>query len=144
MAREAELITTSCDHLAPVQVRRRLAELSGLGWLLGEAMLVATELVTNAVRHSGCRPEDQLVVTVARRDGRVRVSVRDPGKSGRCARISDRPGSSGGLGLKIVDQLATEWGSQRNSDTYEVWAELPVDSSEATGREVRPAQRART
>lgn len=126
MAGEVARITLQCDKFAPVAARRRLAEMPDHGWLLGDAMLVATELVTNAVRHSMCHEQDVLHVSIQHLAGRLRIAVRDPGRSGRTARISDGNGWSGGLGLKIVDQLATHWGSNRLVDGYEVWAELPM------------------
>jgi serine/threonine-protein kinase RsbW len=96
---------------------------------LGDAMLVASELVTNAVLHSLCTEEDELVVSVARVDDFVRLSVRDPGLSGQTAKISGDPRWFGGLGLRIVEQLAARWGSQRHAEGYEVWAELPLMAS---------------
>src|SRR5947209_2839295 len=128
MAGEVVRITVPCNSLAPVVVRRRLAQLPDVGWPLGDAMLVATELVTNAVRYSMCKDEDVLLVCVHREGGHVRISVRDPGTSGGTARISDEDDWSGGLGLKIVEQLTVHWGSNRGADGYEVWAELAIVS----------------
>ena len=132
MAGEAANIKVRCDELAPVTVRRSLAQLADLGWVLGDAMLVATELVTNAVQHSLCREEDELVVSVWREPDYVRVSVRDPGHSGRTARMADETEPFGRLGLKIVEQLTARWGSDRGVDGYEVWAELPLARIEPT------------
>jgi anti-sigma regulatory factor (Ser/Thr protein kinase) len=95
-------------------------------------MLVATELVTNAVRHSMCEEHDVLRVSVRQEAGQVRVSVLDPGRSGGTARISAGDGWAGGLGLKIVEQLARQWGSNRSADGYEVWAELAIVTSGPT------------
>lgn len=128
MTGDVARITVACDSLAPVSVRRQLAELPDLGWLLGDALLVATELVTNAIKHSMCQPGDALVVTVDKQPEYVRICVRDPGVSGVTARILDGNGSFEGLGLRIVEQLATHWGSNRDADGYEVWAELPLDA----------------
>jgi len=130
MAGEVAQITVHCDQLAPVLVRRRLAELPELGWVLGDAMLVATELVTNAVRHSMCREDDELSVSVHEDGDQVRISVRDPGTSGGTARILEENEWFGGLGLRIVEQLATQWGSNREANGYEVWAGLPLLSAE--------------
>lgn len=124
-------MTMRCDELAPVRARRRLAELPDLGWALGDAMLVVSELVTNAVRHSLCSEADELAISVERLDDSLRVSVRDPGVSGRMARIAEEPRWFGGVGLRIVQQLTARWGSRRHADGYEVWAELPLV---ATGR----------
>ena len=114
-----------CDEFAPVAVRKAMTGLSDLGWVLGDAMLVASELVTNAVRHSHCTEHEFLNVCITR-DGRLRITVLDPGGSGRDAQIVDRPVELGGLGLKVVEQLATTWGTERRDDGYRVWAELEL------------------
>jgi anti-sigma regulatory factor (Ser/Thr protein kinase) len=114
-----------CDEFAPAAVREEMTRLSDLGWVLGDATLVASELVTNAVRHSLCTEDEYLSVLVTR-DGRLRISVLDPGRSGRDAEIADRPIELGGLGLKVVEQLATAWGAERHDEGYSVWAELDL------------------
>jgi serine/threonine-protein kinase RsbW len=114
-----------CDEYAPQAVREALAGLSDLGWILGDAMLVASELVTNAVRHSVCTEDDFLAVSISR-DGRLRISVLDPGGSKTEAKIADRPIELGGLGLKVVEQLSATWGSELRADGYRVWAELEI------------------
>ena len=121
-------MSTRCDRFAPGVVREALAGLpqADQGWVLGDAMLVASELVSNAVRHSGSA-EDQIVsVDVRRAADRLEISVSDPGESGGRAELSDRPMESGGLGLKVVDQLSARWGSERRGGGYRVWAELPL------------------
>jgi serine/threonine-protein kinase RsbW len=133
MAGEVARITVPCHSLAPALVRRRLAELSDLGWPLGDALLVATELVTNALRHSMCTDEDTLLVSVDGEADRVRIAVLDPGRSGGTARISANGHWLGGLGLKVVDQVSRHWGSNRSANGYEVWAELPrIDPQQGT------------
>lgn len=139
MAGDLAKITVPCDSLAPVRVRRQLAALPALGWPLGDVMLIASELVTNAIRHSMCTEQDSLLVSVSRQPDHVRIGVRDPGRSGGTARIPEGGQVSGGLGLKIVEQLAVHWGSTRHPESYEVWAELPlVDATRASGRENAP------
>ena len=114
-----------CDEFAPAAVRQEMTRLSDLGWLLGDAMLVASELVTNAVRHSLCT-EDEYLRVVVTRNGRLRISVLDPGRSGRDAEIAERPIELGGLGLKVLEQLAIDWGAERRDPGYRVWAELDL------------------
>jgi serine/threonine-protein kinase RsbW len=123
VAGELLRLCVRCDEFAPAAVREAMTSLCDLGWILGDAMLVASELVTNAVRHSLCT-EDELLTVWITRDGRLRISVLDPGASGRNVEIVDRPIGLGGLGLKVVDQLATSWGAERREDGYAVWAEL--------------------
>jgi len=88
-------------------------------------MLVASELVTNAVCHSLCTQDEFLGVRITR-DGRLRIAVHDPGASGQSAEIADRPIELGGMGLKMVEQLAATWGTERRDDGYRVWAELEL------------------
>lgn len=103
-------------------------------------MLVTSELVTNAVQHSGCTEEDFLEVIVAA-DDTVRISVTDPGNSGGSARVTQRDAGFGGLGLQVVEQLATTWGSERRPEGYVVWAELAVTERQAETPYGRPAGR---
>lgn len=115
-----------------------------LGWILGDAMLVATELVTNAVRHSMCAPEHALVVSVRAGTDHVHICVRDPGISGATARIIEGNDWFGGLGLRIVDQLATHWGSNREPEGYEVWAQLPLVTQDQCDRSMISVARSET
>jgi hypothetical protein len=77
-----------------------------------------------------CHPqpctEDEFVSVRISRNARLRISVLDPGASGHTAEIADRPIEMGGLGLKVVEQLAATWGTERRNDGYRVWAELKL------------------
>ena len=70
--------------------------------LVSDAVLVASELVTNAVRHGGA-PTDAEAVEVRAHRGRVRLEVVDPG-------TGFDPGGHGprhdGYGLHLLDRLA--------------------------------------
>jgi len=117
-------LTVPCDVRAPGIARAALAAAHDGGWSLDESLLVASELVTNAVRHSGCGAVHTLTVTLGRRKGNLIIAVRDPGLSGDVAEPSGGkyPGP-GGWGLDIVERLSINWGTER-SDGYCVWAEL--------------------
>jgi two-component sensor histidine kinase len=97
--------------------RRAFAEIDGLpAHLEGDLALIISELVTNAIRHAGLGPDDEIeIVSDFRGDG-VHVTVRDGGggflRGGRS--------SVGGWGLEIVEQLADAWGVDRGA----VWFEL--------------------
>jgi anti-sigma regulatory factor (Ser/Thr protein kinase) len=114
-----------CDDRAPSLAREAVAEASEIGRLAEDATLVASELVTNAVRHSECSDRDFLTVCVTR-NGCLRISVIDPGRSEHGAQIADRPMHLGGMGLKVVSALASKWGSRRRREGYEVWADFEV------------------
>jgi serine/threonine-protein kinase RsbW len=113
-----------CDVHAPVAVRDALARVHGGGWSLDDGRLIASELVGNAVRHSGCAEQHRLRVEVSMRNGRLLISVHDPGVSGEVASpAGDERPESGGFGLAIVEKLSEAWGAER-PDGYRVWAEL--------------------
>jgi anti-sigma regulatory factor (Ser/Thr protein kinase) len=131
MAGELLELRVACDERAPATVRGALAELPEESPIIGDAMLVASELVTNAVRHSGCRPDDVLDIAVTRQDEHLLISVRDPGASGRTAQLTEADAGFGGLGLRIVELLADRWGHERD-DGYRVWARLPLADARVT------------
>ncbi len=115
-----------CDRGAPARVRQALANAEGVGWALGDAMLLASELVNNAVIHSGGGPGDLIEVRVSRGAGVLMISVRDPGRSGMHAEIADDANIAiHGLGLRIVEAISSRWGAERG-EGYCVWAELPL------------------
>ena len=120
-----------CDALAPTAVREKIRKLGVLGSAIADAMLNASELVTNAVVHSFCAEDDLLNVRITR-NGRVRISVLDPGASRQEAHVANRPIELGGLGLKVVEQLAATWGAERRDDGYRVWADLELPSRSAS------------
>lgn len=125
---ESFSMAVPCDPRAPAAVRDALDRREDIGWVLGDAMLVASELVTNAVLHSGCSGDETIEVCVEVRSERLRISVRDPGRSGRNAEV--RAGQPvGGWGLRVVEQLAERWGSER-TEGYQVWAEVGTVSGE--------------
>jgi anti-sigma regulatory factor (Ser/Thr protein kinase) len=88
---------------------------------LDTALLVVTELVTNAVRHG--RSTVTLAVTV--NDERVLLEVQDESTGVPTVR---HPGwqSLGGRGLLLVDAMATSWGVRATPAGKVVWAELPA------------------
>jgi anti-sigma regulatory factor (Ser/Thr protein kinase) len=101
---------------------------------LADVMLVASEIVSNAVLHSGGSPRDVVDVAVRVGDDAVSLSVSDPGISGGHAEKQAVGSAAGGFGLQLVDRLARRWGEEREPDgRHRVWAEVPCRSSRATG-----------
>ncbi|MGA9856364.1 MAG: ATP-binding protein [Solirubrobacteraceae bacterium] len=116
-----------CDRSAPGAIRDAIGRMGGMDGLAGDVALVAGELVTNAVLHSGGSSQDMVEVTVFVEPGRVRVSVHDPGRSGQSAQPRHFADDAiGGWGLQIVDRIALRWGAER-SEGYRVWAEMATD-----------------
>jgi anti-sigma regulatory factor (Ser/Thr protein kinase) len=119
-------ITVRCDRYAPQVVRQALHELPGLECARDDALLVASELVTNAVRHSRCSERELLTVEAFCDEDRLSISVIDPGASGGRAEVVTRAPENGGLGLRVVQELAERWGAERGRDGYTVWAEVAL------------------
>jgi anti-sigma regulatory factor (Ser/Thr protein kinase) len=133
MLESVELLSLEvpCNRDAPGKVRRALARDDRLGRLRDDGILVASELVANAVLHSGCETDHTLQVRARLHDESLLISVHDPGLSGHGAvRRHDHDARPGGWGLQIVEQLARCWGAER-PDGYRVWAELTVPGMNA-------------
>ncbi|HWD73799.1 MAG TPA: ATP-binding protein [Solirubrobacteraceae bacterium] len=121
-----------CGPEAPAIVRTELARHEGLGWIMGDAVLVASELVTNAVLHSGCGPEHLIHITASVQSDCLTIRVEDPGLVAGSAFprwISEF--TDAGAGLMIVDQLVDRWGAERDGG-YRVWAELALHPAQAS------------
>ena len=86
------------------------------------AVLVANELVTNAVLHA----HTDLWLQLELRADRLFVTVRDRGpRLGRS--VPPGPEAEGGRGLWLVDQLSRAWGVQPNTDGGKVvWCALSL------------------
>jgi anti-sigma regulatory factor (Ser/Thr protein kinase) len=87
---------------------------------LRELEIVASELITNAVVHSGadavltCRPLDPAGVELSVCDrGRGEPRMADPSLI-----------ATSGRGLQIVDALTEAWGVDRSDGTMTVWARM--------------------
>ena len=87
------------------------------------ALLLVSELVTNAVLHAGT----DIGVVVQVLGGRLRVAVTDGSPqdvlTGRGPRGAER-----GRGLLLVERLADGWGVERRPDGKGVWFELRLAS----------------
>ena len=106
------------------QVRRFAAE-NNLLDRAGVALLVLSELVTNAVIHGAAPIQvevtsagDMLRIEVS--DGDSRVELIAPR-----AELTTRPG---GRGLHIVNSLARDWGTTRDDGGKTVWAEVGLEA----------------
>ena len=80
---------------------------------------VVTELVNNSVRHGSGR-QIALVIEVA--PGGVTSGTVSDGGVGPVEMVSSPAQVDGGLGLRIVDALASHWGV--NAPSSDVWFEL--------------------
>lgn len=91
----------------------------------GRLAVIYSELVTNAIRHSGIRPTDRLEITIEVAGQRVHGAVTDAGRGFDPDKVEPKPPEEGGFGLRIVDGMATRWGVNRNElGRTEVWFDL--------------------
>lgn len=92
---------------------------SGHDALVDDAVLVASELATNAVLHGG----GISAVAVTERAGAVRIEMHD---RTRVPPVMGRQSVDGmtGRGLRLVASLSADWGAEPTADGKLVWAEL--------------------
>ncbi|MFG2753846.1 ATP-binding protein [Streptomyces xanthophaeus] len=84
-----------------------------------DALLLVSELLTNAALHAGgCR---ELVLTAG---DTLRIEVYDGTTALPTRRATPQRGVPGGHGLYIVDRLSDRWGAQTHADGKAVWAEI--------------------
>lgn len=107
-----------------------------LGGFVDEALLLVTEVVTNAVVHAGTDIE----LTVVTGEADVRVDVVD--YSGEAMPVlHSMPGEEreGGRGIYLLDALSTEWGTRHFATGKSVWFTLGASPTPVPARNV-PAQ----
>ena len=103
------------------------------------ALLLVSELVTNAIVHAHSAPD----VAVRVGDGWVRVEVSD---SSTALPVMPPPGSRGdlrecGRGLLLVESFASDFGVSRGPDGKTVWFTLGNAPSSASRRGAREGAR---
>ncbi|MEV5438008.1 ATP-binding protein [Streptomyces sp. NPDC052682] len=122
----AEVILPSRPESAAIA--RRLAQVVVLReWRLGprtteDAVLLVSELVGNAVRHTGARV---FGLRMRRPRGRIRVELRDPSRGLPCLMPVQEMDLSG-RGLFLVDKLSDRWGVDLLPRGKTTWFELRV------------------
>jgi len=89
---------------------------------LDNAILLTSELVTNAVMHSSSHCDGGTVtVLVVESDGGVRIEVADAGSDLSAPVVRGDVYASDGHGLFLVQTLADQWGYVREKGGTTVW-----------------------
>lgn len=122
------------DVASPARARaaiRQFCHEHGLGSHAAATLtLLVSELVSNAVRHSGAPPGSEIRLRVCQfRDGVVRVEVIDRGV-GFEPILREAAPIAGGYGLHLLELQASRWGCERAGGTR-VWFELDPSSQAA-------------
>ncbi|MFJ6632951.1 SpoIIE family protein phosphatase [Streptomyces sp. NPDC091376] len=89
---------------------------------LDAALLVVSELVTNAIAHT--QGEVRLDVTLS--SDRLRIAVNDASPRSPVKPANQNWEATGGRGLLIVEASTASWGSVPLSGGKQVWAEIPL------------------
>ncbi|WTE45933.1 ATP-binding protein [Streptomyces sp. NBC_01622] len=125
---------------SPAQARRLTrARLSG--WSVCEdtcdtAVLVVSELVTNAIVHTA---SSHIVCELHDGDDLVRIAVRDEGCApGEPHPSPQRPDEEHGRGLLLIDALCRAWGAKEHGPGLLVWADLPRQADPTHGLHPAP------
>ena len=120
---------------------RRTLEEWGEDELVDGASLIVSELVTNAVVHTGTTTR----LTLGLHGSQLRIDVEDQHPGRKLPIVTDRPSDSSehGRGLVITTSLASAWGVEYTRSTKRVWVIYEQEATSAAhdgvGRVPAPA-----
>lgn len=90
-----------------------------------DAMLVTSELVSNAVKHAAPLPGGVVRMTWSIDEDYLRIEITDGGSVTRPNPEVATVFALGGRGLDIVRTISREWGVTQDGEAVSVWAEVP-------------------
>ncbi len=107
---------------------------SGPGDLVDTAVLLVSELVTNAIqascgaaRGSGCPDPGRIELAIARRRATIRIEVSDSACRSFPELARHGADGEGGRGLQVIATLSQRWGCHAGPGGKVVWCELPAE-----------------
>ncbi len=123
-ARSSTAVLLLEDDMSSIRQARELVRVSCAGAGLrprtsDTAVLLTSEVVTNALVHARSAPRLEVAVG----PGSVLVEVGDDDRS-RPRPVDIAPGAVSGHGLRLVDQLAADWGVRPDCSGKVVWFSL--------------------
>jgi anti-sigma regulatory factor (Ser/Thr protein kinase) len=137
-AQEVRIAGTVLLPCAPASVgkaRQRLAaeltEAGIFGGVAGDAVLVVSELFSNAILHARPLPGSHLLLAWALDEDGIEVAVSDGGATTRPMAAQPTVSSLGGRGLGIVEYLARSWGVRNDAAGLTVWAVVAAQADES-------------
>lgn len=108
---------------APGEARRAITRFlarSGLPQIIDDAQLLASELVTNAVRHA----TGPIIVRAYLTDGFLHIEVYDSSTDAPPQRRQALPDDEGGRGMELVEKLSSRWGYRVSGHSKVIWLDL--------------------
>jgi anti-sigma regulatory factor (Ser/Thr protein kinase) len=119
--------TVNAPGLARAAVARRCEQLALDASLSQSLILLVSEVVSNAVRHSSAHADAPIEFVADFDAAKIRVMVTDAG-DGFTPRPRDPASTRDGYGLYLLEKVAERWGVESRGDT-KVWFELPGAAS---------------
>jgi len=111
-----------------VRLARHATRIKLAAWRLDRveenAVLIVSELVTNAVRHA--EGTDAIALDLQAERTWLRIEVQDTDQNWPQPRVPDHSDESG-FGFVLVDALACRWGVRETATGKAVWAELDAE-----------------
>ena len=124
------MVHLPCAPASVAFARRALSdELKAVGvfdYAVGDAVLVISELVSNAILHAYPLPGERLKVAWVVDDGWLEVAVSDGGSATMPQAGHPTTSSVSGRGLAIVAHISQTWGVRTDDVGLTVWAILPA------------------
>ncbi|WP_328618120.1 ATP-binding protein [Amycolatopsis sp. NBC_00355] len=121
---ECEIETGATPDLAAIRRWVRLVLAGARPESVDDALLLVTELVTNAVDHAhGVRA---LRIRSGEPGQPVRLEIDDPRPDLGVRLCESSSESARGRGLLLVDAISRRWGVTLYDDHKTVWADIPV------------------
>ncbi|HET9723250.1 MAG TPA: ATP-binding protein [Actinomycetota bacterium] len=127
------------DSAAPAEARRVVRDLDVPEAGRDDAILLTSEVVSNAVKHPGAHPDGRVELWAIRNGNVLRIEVANRREPWGIGAPAERPGwdlrraealAPSGWGLQLVDRLAARWGTVHESDRTVVWFEVEFDPAE--------------
>ena len=119
-------VAVGADSGSPARAREVIKTLGLPRPVEDDALLLTSELVSNSVLHAEMVPRDAILLKVESWPDRLRVAVRDPGRSGERPALLPTEAAHGGWGMRLVERLSDGWGVVERPACTCVWFELAI------------------
>ena len=122
--------TTLPGLTSSVPTARRFAEQVLAGWGHPNAGWTAAQIVSELAANCALHARTPFTVTVTADDAAIRIEVQDDAV-GVVQQRSYSETATTGRGLRMVGQLASDWGVATHTSGKTVWVLLPLDGAPA-------------